>query len=375
MSKWKWAALFTAIALVTAPVSTALADTTPVPAPAPTPAPTPGDMPPPPPPEDGGMCTDDGDDEDDNGNIPPAPEPAPTPVPEPTPAPGGDTGGTTGQPSVGFEKDHGKDHGKDKDQDKHGDGKDKDHHGNPGNVSNPPCHDNGHHKGWTNKINNMVKRLEELKKQLNSLEKKLEQLKAWAKQNGSSSDQDALKQIEEALKALDSAGEAQADDLVVLADTQDQLQNPDGAIRSLEKALTLDYKNADTYTRLSKQHQKKGDTKDVKVYVTGKKPAFDVQPVILEGRTLVPLRAIGTALNADVKWDEATQTVTLTNKDGRIVTLQIDSKQATVDGQPVTLDVPAKKLNDRTLVPLRALGNFFHLEVNWDESSQMAILK
>ncbi|MGB8955969.1 MAG: copper amine oxidase N-terminal domain-containing protein, partial [Tumebacillaceae bacterium] len=76
-----------------------------------------------------------------------------------------------------------------------------------------------------------------------------------------------------------------------------------------------------------------------------------------------------------VQWDPATQTVTLTNKDGKVVKLQIGNKQATVDGKPVSLEVPATVVNDRTLVPLRALADFFNLQVNWDNAAEMAILK
>ncbi len=47
-----------------------------------------------------------------------------------------------------------------------------------------------------------------------------------------------------------------------------------------------------------------------KVLLDEKEISFDVPPVVENGRTLVPLRAIFTALGAEVKWNDATQTIT-----------------------------------------------------------------
>jgi hypothetical protein len=53
-------------------------------------------------------------------------------------------------------------------------------------------------------------------------------------------------------------------------------------------------------------------------------------PVIVQGRTLVPLRAIMESIGAEVKWDEATRTVTVL-REGHTVTLQVASNRAQVD--------------------------------------------
>src|SRR5450830_813791 len=87
------------------------------------------------------------------------------------------------------------------------------------------------------------------------------------------------------------------------------------------------------------------------VVLDGQTISFDVPPVIENNRTLVPLRAIFEALGASVQWDGATQTVTATKSDTEI-TLIIGG-QAFKNGQPVSLDVPAKIIESRTMVPLR----------------------
>jgi hypothetical protein len=93
-----------------------------------------------------------------------------------------------------------------------------------------------------------------------------------------------------------------------------------------------------------------------------------VPPVIEQGRTLVPLRAIFEALGADVKWDGSTQTV-IAIKAGKEIKLIIGG-QAYKNGQPVTLDVPAKIVDGRTMVPLRFVSEALGTSVRWEDATQ-----
>ena len=108
---------------------------------------------------------------------------------------------------------------------------------------------------------------------------------------------------------------------------------------------------------------------DVTVTLDGEQVAFDQPPVIQEGRTLVPMRAIFEAMGASVDWDGATRTVTSTRGDVTIV-LTIDSSTMTRNGQAIALDVPAQILNGRTLVPIRAIGDAFGADVKWDGATR-----
>ncbi len=92
--------------------------------------------------------------------------------------------------------------------------------------------------------------------------------------------------------------------------------------------------------------------------------AFDQQPVIENGRTLVPLRVIFEELGAGVVWDDATQTVTAT-KDGTEISLTIGSNTMYVNGEAKTLDVAAKVINGRTMVPARAVAESLDCYVDW----------
>lgn len=95
----------------------------------------------------------------------------------------------------------------------------------------------------------------------------------------------------------------------------------------------------------------------------------DSQPIIEDGRTLVPLRSIFEAMGATVTWNQDTQTATAV-KGNITVILPIGSTDPTVNGQVKKLDVPAKIVNGRTLAPLRFVGEAFGGTVGWDQASQ-----
>lgn len=107
----------------------------------------------------------------------------------------------------------------------------------------------------------------------------------------------------------------------------------------------------------------------IKVYVDGRAVSFDQPPVIVDDRTLVPMRAIFEAFGSNVSWHESTKTVTST-KDGDTFVLVIGQTGLHKNGQLVySMDVPARIINDRTMVPLRAIAEAFGAEVNWNPVS------
>ena len=102
----------------------------------------------------------------------------------------------------------------------------------------------------------------------------------------------------------------------------------------------------------------------VNVFVNDVEVQFDVPPTIVNDRTMVPLRAIFEALGADVDWDEATRTVTA-ERGEVIINVTIESNVMFVNSKPVALDAPAMILGSRTLMPVRAISEAFGCEVVW----------
>ena len=105
----------------------------------------------------------------------------------------------------------------------------------------------------------------------------------------------------------------------------------------------------------------------IAVVVNGNKIEFDVAPQIINGRTMVPVRGIFEALNAVVEWDGNTQTV-IAKKDNTIIKFTINELSFTKNNELKDLDVPAQIINGRTLVPVRAIGESFDCTVDWDGS-------
>jgi len=112
---------------------------------------------------------------------------------------------------------------------------------------------------------------------------------------------------------------------------------------------------------------------DVEIFVNGKFLYTDVPPMIINDRIMVPLRAIFEALGAKVDWNGATETVTA-KKDNIEISMQIGSRSFFRNGMSVILDVPAQVVNDRTLVPLRAIVESFDAEVVWDGDTSTAYI-
>jgi len=111
----------------------------------------------------------------------------------------------------------------------------------------------------------------------------------------------------------------------------------------------------------------------ISVTIDGKPVSFDVEPVMENSRILVPLRAIFEAMGASVKWNEDTQTVTA-EKDGTKVSMQIGSNKMVKNGETITLDVPPQLINNRTLVPVRAIAESFGAKVDWDEVTKTVLI-
>lgn len=101
--------------------------------------------------------------------------------------------------------------------------------------------------------------------------------------------------------------------------------------------------------------------------VDGESVLLDAAPFISqEGRTLVPIRFVSEAMDNEVGWNGETREVTINNN----IVLQIDSVNAYVDGNQTTLDTAPVIVNDRTMVPIRFISEGLGYEVGWNEETR-----
>ncbi|MEI7883822.1 MAG: stalk domain-containing protein [Clostridia bacterium] len=113
---------------------------------------------------------------------------------------------------------------------------------------------------------------------------------------------------------------------------------------------------------------------DIRATLNGKNIIFDVPPILKNGRTLVPIRAIAEALGTIVQWNENTQTVTIT-KASNVVKIIMQNINAQLNGKDIELDTPAEINAGRTIVPLRFIAEAFNLDVQWDQKTMTVIMQ
>lgn len=111
----------------------------------------------------------------------------------------------------------------------------------------------------------------------------------------------------------------------------------------------------------------------INVIIDGQNISFDVPPQIINERTMVPLRAIFEALGANVNWDQSTQTIT-SMKNDTWVSLTINEQYMYVNGNIITLDSPACIVDGRTLVPVRAVSEAYGTIVDWNGDTNTVII-
>lgn len=113
---------------------------------------------------------------------------------------------------------------------------------------------------------------------------------------------------------------------------------------------------------------------EITVSVNGAELSFDQPPVIINDRTLVPMRAIFESLGAAIEWDGDNFVVTA-RKDDKTIVLAIGSSTMYINDVPVQLDVPSRLINDKTMVPVRAVAEGLSSDVTWDEAQNKVIIQ
>ena len=116
---------------------------------------------------------------------------------------------------------------------------------------------------------------------------------------------------------------------------------------------------------------------DISVTLDGAKISFDVPPINVNDRVLVPFRAIGEAMGATVDWNAASREVTLARGDRYVrlmigsATMQYGQKFSTnfFSSEIYVMDTPAQIINDRTFVPVRAIAEGLGVSVGWSVST------
>jgi hypothetical protein len=108
--------------------------------------------------------------------------------------------------------------------------------------------------------------------------------------------------------------------------------------------------------------------------VNGKPVHFEgQQPTMVNSRVMVPVRGVFEHMGAMVEWDPATRTV-FADGNGKHVVLKINEPYATVDNRTVELDSPPLLVRGRTMVPLRFISESLGATVNWMSDQRLVAI-
>lgn len=102
----------------------------------------------------------------------------------------------------------------------------------------------------------------------------------------------------------------------------------------------------------------------------------DIPPIIVNDRILVPIRAIGNHLNADVSWNQQSKEATIKTSNQEII-LKVNSPTVTVNGvqKEIPYGIPAMLINDaRIMVPLRFVSEVLGCNVDWNQSTRTGVI-
>lgn len=115
-----------------------------------------------------------------------------------------------------------------------------------------------------------------------------------------------------------------------------------------------------------------GDT--LKIRVNNEYIRTDVAPFITNGTTYVPIRFISEGLNiTNISWNNDSKSVTI-KKDSDTLRILINKNYAYKNGTLISVPSPALIINDRTFVPLRFVSENLNANVEWQESTNTVLI-
>lgn len=108
----------------------------------------------------------------------------------------------------------------------------------------------------------------------------------------------------------------------------------------------------------------------VRIFVKGNAVTSDVEPIIENDRTLVPIRVISESLGYDVKWINSEKKIIISNANSGNITLRIGQQAYQINNEQKQSDVAPFIKGDRTFVPLRLVAETFDMAVTWSSTDR-----
>jgi len=155
-----------------------------------------------------------------------------------------------------------------------------------------------------------------------------------------------------------------------LSNLYEKVSKFDKVVELQKRIIANDVDNQGALDRLTNAYEQIGD-KSFKMFINGK--PFQTTPTFQKGRTLVPFRSISETMNAEVKWNDKEQSVSM-KRGANSVKLYIGKTIAYVNNKAVKLDAPAQIAKGKTIVPLRFISEALDAQVKWEPTVQMVYI-
>ncbi len=161
-----------------------------------------------------------------------------------------------------------------------------------------------------------------------------------------------------------------------LAALRAEIGDNENAVKDIEAAIQYGPGIAESYQKAGEIYTLSGQ-KGIKLFVEGKKVDFNrysnIEPVLINGNTLIPIRALAESLGAAVEYDSQTSTVRITEQTREVI-LSCSRNTAKVNSKEVKLSMAPLQRDGRMLIPLRFVSEQLGREVNWYPYSKYGII-
>ena len=112
---------------------------------------------------------------------------------------------------------------------------------------------------------------------------------------------------------------------------------------------------------------------EIKVKLKGEEVVFDQGPILVNEKPMIPLRAVFEKMGASISWDNSTETVLAMCKD-TIVMIQIGNEKMFKLDESIVLETPAMLVNDRTLIPIHVVTDVWGSNIEWNSETNEVII-
>jgi len=117
----------------------------------------------------------------------------------------------------------------------------------------------------------------------------------------------------------------------------------------------------------SSQMMVNGEVRDVD-------PGFDTAPLLYDNRTMLPIRSLVEAMGGTIHWDAERDEITIFCN-GHVLQLWLNSTLVLLNGEYQEMELPPLLMEGRTMLPLRFIGEALGCYVSWEQEEQRILVR